>query len=146
MTKNQKIDILCREAREFIDLSFNESLGTTWAFFLLELMNEADIQNQILSFLRKRGYFHARLPLGGVIMGNGKFRRPNPMKGWPDIIGVFRGIKRRGILFGIEVKKKGGKQQPIQIEKEQEFKESGCFYTVAHCLDDVVDFLGKEDY
>ena len=101
-------------------------------------MKEIEIQKQILDYLIVKGYFHWRMPIGGVPQQNrGKMIfKKSPIKGFPDIMGVL--LNNPGKLFGIEVKTPIGKLSKDQKIVRDKFLEAGCVFIVARSLEDVI--------
>lgn len=102
---------------------------------------EAQIQKAILDYLKLKGHFAIRVNTQGVPMWNegGRMKgfRPSPMKGVADILGVKKG----GQFFAIEVKKKGGKPSPEQVQFLKEVEARGGIALVAYSLDEVTNLL-----
>lgn len=104
---------------------------------------EAGIQSAILDYLRLKGHFAVRVNTQGVPMwSEGKVKtlrgfRKSPMVGVADILGVKKG----GQFFAIEVKKKGGKPSPEQVQFLKEVEARGGIALVAYSLDEVTNLL-----
>lgn len=100
-------------------------------------MKESEIQKAIMDYLDYRGILHWRVNLGGVphTVGGKIIYRKNPMKGMPDICGLYCGL-----FFGIEVKAKT-KQSDEQFEWQKKFELNGAVYILARSVDDVKEAL-----
>lgn len=70
-------------------------------------------------------------------MSGGRGTAPNPMAGHPDIGGILPGTNGR--YFAIEVKAKGGRFLPRQVEWATRAKDEKVFYLVAYSLADVIE-------
>ena len=110
-------------------------------------MKESEIQKQILDYLKGRGYFAERMPLGGVQMnvGGNKFMRKNPLSGFPDLFFFSNNNTVYPKFVGIEVKTLTGKQSNIQKEWEKKLTDIGVLYFLARSVDDVIKFLKEKD-
>jgi hypothetical protein len=83
-----------------------------------------------------------RVPLGGVphtLAGGRIIYKENPMKGFPDICGLFSD----GRMFAFEVK--GQKPQFTQKQREWHaiLKGMNCICHVVYSLDDVIDIVSS---
>ncbi len=98
--------------------------------------SEHDIQKTILEFLNLKRIFSWRNNSGAVVAqnknGSTRFFRYGAV-GSPDVFAV-----KSGIIYGIEVKSKIGKQSPAQAEFQLGFEKAGGIYILARSLDDVV--------
>jgi hypothetical protein len=93
-------------------------------------MRESEIQAEILSWLKARGIWHRRIPLGGV--AHGGLRKKSPLVGMPDIMIIIRGQA----IF-IEVKDAKGKLSEIQRQTIAELERHGALVIIARSLDDI---------
>lgn len=98
-------------------------------------MKESEIQKTILLYLKARGILHWRCSLGGVRLAAGKVGR-NPMKGFPDIAGLY--CKK---FFTIEVKTKTGKLSEEQKAWVDRLQGQGVTCVIARSLDDVIEAM-----
>lgn len=103
---------------------------------------ESSILTDVLSWLKAKGIFHWRVPLGPVLRGGGKDYSKNPMKGFPDIAGIAPGSKGR--LFAIEVKRPKGRFSQEQLDWQTKLEEADVLYIQAYSLDDVEEAF--DDY
>ena len=95
---------------------------------------EKDIQNQILEYLKLKRIFHFRNNVGAGMMGKRFVRFGIP--GAPDIFAL-----KNGVLYGLEVKRPGSKQSPLQKEFGDKMNAEGAVYRVVFNLDDVIKIL-----
>jgi hypothetical protein len=96
---------------------------------------ESVIQREILGWLHRNGVLHWRVSLGPVIHSGGSLWAKNPMKGHPDIEGIFPNSEGR--LFGIEVKSEDGKLSTEQKQVHENLISAGCIIMVCRTLSDV---------
>lgn len=99
---------------------------------------EAQTQRAILDYLLARGHYVWRNNTGmftGEYKGRKRFIRAG-LKGSADIIGVER---VSGQLIAIEVKRRGGKIRPEQLEFIAEITRRRGLAFVAYSLDDVIN-------
>ena len=96
-------------------------------------MLETEIQKQILTWLKLRGFLHFRLHMRGVRTKGG--RAKNHYAGLPDILGVLRG--GTGRMFAVEVKTKTGQLETNQIEWRERLEAAGVVYVLARSVSDV---------
>lgn len=109
---------------------------------------EKDIQSLVLSWLWAMGYYAKRIPVGAY-----PFRRrdgsiafgKNPLKGFPDILVVLKGKKRRGHLCVIELKSDNGRLSEDQKIELKSLHDAGVLVIVARDLATVVETLRRED-
>lgn len=106
--------------------------------------SEAELQRDVLSWLAIYNILHWRMPIGAVLHRKGKgsnvkeFRKPSPIKGFPDIAGVLS-KENRGMLFALELKSKKGRltqDQKIWIAK---LELAGAKAAVIKSLDDLIE-------
>lgn len=99
--------------------------------------SEAALQQRILEWLALRGdIVHVRVPVGPVVgrRANGaRIRRANPMKGFPDILGIVPG--GAGRIFAIEVKDPGGDFSQEQVLWRERIIGAGGLYVCARTLE-----------
>ncbi len=97
-------------------------------------ISEHDIQSQILDWLRIKRIFHWRNNSGAVAaVHNGKKRFIRfGAKGSPDIVAV-----RRGVVYGIEVKRADQHQSIAQTYWQTDFERAGGVYVLARSVGDV---------
>lgn len=102
-----------------------------------KIPKESDTQKAIIDYLDSRGILNWRVNLGGVphTVGGKIIYRKNPMKGMPDICGLYCGL-----FFGIEVKAKT-KQSTEQFAWQQKFEQNGAIYILAKSVEDVAEAL-----
>lgn len=109
------------------------------------MVKESDIQRSILDWLNANGYFCLRVPLGGVAqsIGNKVIYKRNPMRGFPDILGLMK--QQPGFMFVIEVKTPKGVLSKEQKAMREQLENRGVVYILARCLADVIEELYKYD-
>jgi|GEM_PF-2115063 len=112
----------------------------------LNTISEADIQASILQYLSLRKIFAWRMPVGPVVHRKNikgtlkEFWKASPLKGFPDIAGVFR-RKNNGKFFVIEVKRRDGRLTPAQVDWIKNLEEAGAACLVARSVRDVEKFM-----
>jgi len=97
-------------------------------------LKEKEIQKQILEYLQLKRIFHFRNNVGAGMMGKRFVRFGIP--GAPDIFAL-----KNGMLYGIEVKRPGSKQSPLQKEFGDKMNANGGVYRVIFSLDQVLEIL-----
>lgn len=100
-------------------------------------LSEAQIQNQILDYLTKKGYTCWRQNTAGIYNQQGGFyRKPSKyhVNGVSDII-----VLSEGKAYFIEVKSHSGRQEPDQVLFQKFVERAGCEYILAYCLEDVME-------
>lgn len=103
---------------------------------------EREIQTEICNWLMLNGYFYWRqnnIPVfGRNNAGKMTFRAQSKHtpKGLPDIM-----VINHGVVFGIEVKRKGAMLRPDQSKMRELFNMNGGKYFVAFSLHDVEKVL-----
>lgn len=101
-------------------------------------VKESVIQKAILEWLRTQSHWLDawRVPLGPMLVGKGH-SAPNPMKGFPDIMGVFSD----GRMFAIEVKSETGRLRPEQKAWRDRLDVRGVVWIEARSLEDVLNYF-----
>jgi len=95
-------------------------------------VKESEVQRAILDYLKIKRVFYYRQNTGGIVAESGHFVRYGT-PGSPDIICVIKGQ-----YVGIEVKAPKGKQNPNQIQFQQDLERAGGRYVLAYSLDDII--------
>lgn len=95
---------------------------------------EADLQKTILDYLRIRGCFVFKVYNGGVYIAKTQKYIKSPMRGVSDIIG----LTSKGRFLAVEVKMKGGKVSPEQLEFIERVKEKKGIALIAYSIDDII--------
>lgn len=96
-------------------------------------MTEAEIQREILDYLKRRRYTVLRTNAGGIKISSTRFVHLAP-KGTPDLLA----IDLRGEHHWIEVKTPNGAIKEEQKEWIDEHRSRGCDVIVARSVDDVI--------
>jgi hypothetical protein len=107
-------------------------------------LTEAQIQGQIIDWLRLHGAVVTRINSGSVLLqnSNGSTRRVKLADaGTSDIIACLHG----GEYVAIEVKRPGEKPTPAQELFIDQVNATGGLAFVAHSLEDVMRELGQEE-
>lgn len=99
-------------------------------------VSEADLQRQVLDFLRLRRIPATRNQAGHVRVGGSWLNLGTP--GWPDIIACYRGR-----FLGIEVKRRGEQPGPLQLRAHEELVAAGAAILVVHSLAELEAGLKK---
>ena len=98
-------------------------------------LRESDIQRTIMEHLQHSGFLVWRNNSGKIKSDRGGWMQLN-VKGSPDVMAL-----KRGILYGIEVKKPAETQTVAQGIYEEEFSKHGGRYILAWSLEDVIEGL-----
>ena len=94
-------------------------------------MLEAEIQKQVVQYLKAKNIFHFRTP--NIPTKN----RPNiVLKGTPDLIAIIKGQ-----FIGLEIKTQSGKQSDHQKEFETKLMKAGGRYYIIRSLQDLIENL-----
>lgn len=100
---------------------------------------EADLLAAVFDWLKIRGIFAWRMPIGPVMRGGGKTKiqySKSPIKGFPDIAGVLR-RRDRGRLFVLELKTSKGELTPEQVKWLIDLQAAGAAGAVVRSIDDL---------
>lgn len=101
-------------------------------------MKESEIQEQIVSYLKMKGYFVFAVPNGTILGANNNFRYANFLKkqgvlaGASDLIAL-----KNGEAIFVEVKTQKGKLSTAQKQFKQDVEERGFNYIVARDVADI---------
>lgn len=103
---------------------------------------ERDIQKEIMDWLALWGYTHWRSYTGPVVRGGHRgskvFFTKNPMAGYPDITGFFKGDMAHK-MFVIEVKTHKGRMSPEQKQWFKLLERHGVVCVLARKLEHVIE-------
>lgn len=105
---------------------------------MVNVVLEKDIQRSILDYLGYKRVFHWRNNTGafsGEHNGTRRFVKYGAV-GSPDIFALHKGT-----LYGIEVKRPGGKQTEAQRLFQFDMEQNGGVYRVARSIDDITDLF-----
>lgn len=105
---------------------------------LLSTLPEAQIQRQVLDYLRLRRIPATRNQAGHVRVGSSWINLGSP--GWPDIIACWRGR-----FLGIEVKRPDEMPTTLQDKVHAELKAAGAMIWVVHNIQDLIAALKALD-
>jgi hypothetical protein len=101
-------------------------------------VKESEVQRSILDYLKVKRVFHYRNNSGAFVFPETSTHARRFIKagvaGSPDIVCVIKGQ-----YVGIEVKAPKGKQNPNQIQFQQDLERAGGRYILAYSLDDVIE-------
>lgn len=100
-------------------------------------MKEVDIQSAILAYLKAKGCWFRRIPVGAVAHG-GK-RKRSPLAGLPDIMVIIPSQNSR--LCFIEVKTKVGRLSEVQEKTLAELRALGVMVILARSVEDVAQYI-----
>jgi hypothetical protein len=107
---------------------------------------EAVIQKEILDWLSIWGYTNWRSYTGPIVRGGHKgsktFFTKNPMAGYPDITGFFKGDNKHR-MFVIEVKTHKGRMSPEQKDWFALLHQHGVVCVLARKVEDVIERFRK---
>jgi hypothetical protein len=88
---------------------------------------EAEFQRNVLAFLRKNEIEHWRMPIGPVLKKGGSWAH-NPLKGFPDIMGLLK--TQNGRAWALELKTPTGRLSPEQAGWLVRLKDAGAAVAV----------------
>ena len=109
-------------------------------------ISEAQLQHDALKFFKQHGIFAWRMPISPVLHRLKVGRRTqtiwkaSPLKGFPDVAGVFQ-KKQRGRMFVIEFKSETGRLNDNQKLWRNKFLDSGVAYLECRSMKQLVEFL-----
>ena len=108
-------------------------------------MSETDIQRDIKKSLELVGYTVLRVPVQPLThtRGGKTFYKKNPLSGFPDLMVFLK--NRRGVILGLEVKTKTGKQNENQVKMEMIFKSNNAEYIVCRSAEEALRKVGDID-
>jgi hypothetical protein len=100
-------------------------------------MSENEVVSALCEYLSLKRYFFFRVNNTGLAMKTEEGFRYRKMSkysisGVPDII-----LIKDGVFWGIEAKKKGGRQSENQVEFERRCKQAGGQYHLCTSIDDL---------
>jgi hypothetical protein len=103
------------------------------------LMKESELLSFALTCLKQSGLVYWRVPNGPVMhsIGNKVIRKCSPIKGFPDLAGVFP----NGKFFAIELKTDKGRLSPEQHEWITKLNMSGAMAIVLRTKDEIREFI-----
>lgn len=105
------------------------------------MSRESNFQRDLLAYLRRHEIFHWRMPIGPVIHQGGKVWARNPLKGFPDIAGVFT-KKHPGIFWALELKADANAStSPEQNLWLQKLESSHCKVAVIYDMNQAINFF-----
>ena len=113
---------------------------------IMAFQRESDLQSAAMRFLKSYGILHWRMPVGPVVHRFGKgssvkeIWKKNPLKGFPDVAGVFT-KKYPGRFFVLEFKTEKGRLTPEQEAWIDNLARAGCACGVVRKIDDLYDFF-----
>lgn len=104
----------------------------------MNVVLEKDIQRSILDYLILKRAFHWRNNTGAFVGEHKGVRRfvKYGLPGSPDIFAL-----KAGTIYGIEVKRPGGKQSEAQRLFQFDFEQNGGVYRIAQSIDDIKDLF-----
>lgn len=102
-------------------------------------MKESELLSYAITILKQSGLVWWRNPVGAVRhqVGGKVIFKPSPIKGMPDLSGVFPS----GRLFCIELKTDKGKLSPEQSEWITKLNMSGAMAIVLRSKEEIRDFV-----
>lgn len=102
-------------------------------------MKEAELLSFALTCLKQSGLVYWRVPNGPVMhsIGGKMIRKCSPIKGFPDIAGIFPS----GKIFAIELKTDKGRLSPEQIEWITKINMSNGMAVVLRSKDEIREFV-----
>lgn len=103
------------------------------------MQKESEFQKELLAWLKKHGIEHWRMPLGAVIHRGGAFGK-NPLKGFPDIMGILTKA-HPGRTWALELKRPNGVVSPEQAAWLARLKMAGAAVGVVRNLPEALVFF-----
>ena len=102
-------------------------------------MKESDLLSYALTCLKQSGLVYWRVPNGPVMhsIGGKMIRKCSPIKGFPDIAGVFPS----GKFFAIELKTDKGRLSTEQTEWITKLNMSGAMAIVLRSKEEISEFI-----
>ena len=102
-------------------------------------MKESDLLSYALSCLKQSGLVYWRVPNGPVMhsIGGKMIRKCSPVKGFPDIAGVFPS----GKFFAIELKTDKGRLSTEQTGWITKLNMSGAMAIVLRSKEEISEFI-----
>lgn len=102
-------------------------------------MKESDLLSYALTCLKQSGLVYWRVPNGPVMhsIGGKMIRKCSPIKGFPDIAGVFPS----GKFFAIELKTDKGRLSAEQTEWITKLNMSGAMAIVLRSKEEISEFI-----
>jgi hypothetical protein len=96
------------------------------------ITNETSLKHAIIEVLSARGYKCWVINSGQILL------RGRAVQLMPTGSGDIQGMLRNGLVYFLEVKKPGEKQNEAELEWERVCKEHGVPYAVVETIDDAV--------
>lgn len=103
-------------------------------------MREADFQRDLIAFLKRKEIEHWRMPIGPVMRNGGKTWSSNPLKGFPDLMGICTRTQR-GRMWAVELKSPTGKVSDDQAKWMARLKMAGAEVAVLRNMADAILFF-----
>lgn len=102
-------------------------------------MKESELLSFALTCLKQSGLVYWRVPNGPVMhsLGGKVIRKCSPIKGFPDLAGVFP----NGRFFAIELKTDKGRLSPEQLDWITRLNMSGAMAVVLRSKDEIREFI-----
>lgn len=102
-------------------------------------MKESELLSFALTCLKQSGLVYWRVPNGPVIhsLGGKVIRKCSPIKGFPDLAGVFP----NGRFFAIELKTDKGRLSAEQLDWITRLNMSGAMAIVLRSKDEIREFI-----
>lgn len=99
---------------------------------------ESELQKQVFDWLKARGIFAWRMPIGPVMRGKPgqAVYSKSPIKGFPDIAGVLQ-KRYRGRLFVLELKVEKREMTPEQVAWMVDLQAAGAAGALIRSLEDL---------
>ena len=100
---------------------------------------ESDLLSYALAALKRSGLLYWRVANGAVLhnIGGKMIMKKSPIKGFPDLAGVFGD----GRLWAIELKTSTGKLSPEQVEWITKLNHSGAMAVVLRSREEINTFI-----
>lgn len=104
------------------------------------MASEAELQREILRWLKRESIEHWRMPIGPILKNGGKTWASNPLKGFPDLMGVCT-KESPGRMWAIELKSAKGQLSAEQVTWLARLKMAGAHVAVIKSLPEAVLFF-----
>lgn len=113
--------------------------------FGVQFQYEGDLQKNLKQFIETTGIFCWRCYVGPIVINAGKKKIfiPNPMKGFPDFMGVVTRGEHRGKLYVIELKSATGVLSTSQVQWIEKLAWAGALVCKAKSMNDINEFTKK---
>jgi len=103
-------------------------------------MLESQLQGELLRWLKRKSIEHWRMPIGPVLHAGGKTWGKNPLKGFPDIMGILK-RGHPGRAWAVEIKVGRAALRPEQVDWIKRLSTAGAAVAIVRSIADAEDFF-----